>query len=42
MRVAVWATVRIFEGSILTCNADMDPAHIREYCELDGQPPGIS
>jgi magnesium chelatase family protein len=24
-----------FVGSALTCNADMGPAHIREYCELD-------
>ncbi len=24
-----------FDGSGLACNADMDPAHIREYCELD-------
>jgi magnesium chelatase family protein len=24
-----------FDGSGLTCNADMGPAHIREYCELD-------
>ena len=24
-----------FNGSGLTCNADMGPAHIREYCELD-------
>ena len=23
------------DGSGLTCNADMGPAHIREYCELD-------
>src|SRR5512134_496190 len=24
-----------FDGSGMTCNADMGPAHIREYCELD-------
>ena len=24
-----------FRGTSLTCNADMGPAHIREYCELD-------
>jgi magnesium chelatase family protein len=24
-----------FDGSGLMCNADMGPAHIREYCELD-------
>ena len=24
-----------FNGSRLTCNAHMGPAHIREYCELD-------
>ena len=24
-----------FDGSGLACNADMGPAHIREYCELD-------
>ncbi len=24
-----------FDGTGLTCNADMGPAHIREYCELD-------
>ena len=24
-----------FDGSGLTCNADMAPAHIREFCELD-------
>ncbi len=24
-----------FDGSGLTCNADMGPAHIREYCVLD-------
>ncbi len=24
-----------FDGSGLTCNADMGPAHIRDYCELD-------
>ena len=23
-----------FDGSGLSCNAEMDPAHIREYCEL--------
>jgi magnesium chelatase family protein len=24
-----------FDGTEMTCNADMGPAHIREYCELD-------
>jgi magnesium chelatase family protein len=24
-----------FDGTGMTCNADMGPAHIREYCELD-------
>jgi magnesium chelatase family protein len=24
-----------FKGTHLTCNADMGPAHIREYCEID-------
>ena len=24
-----------FTGSGLSCNADMTPAHIREFCELD-------
>ncbi len=24
-----------FQGTPLTCNADMGPAHIREYCEVD-------
>ncbi len=24
-----------FDGTALTCNADMGPAEVREYCELD-------
>ena len=24
-----------FKGTPLTCNAEMGPAHIREYCEVD-------
>ena len=27
---------RRFEGTALRCNADMGPAEVREYCELDG------
>ena len=25
-----------FEGTAMTCNADMGPAEVREYCQLDG------